>query len=157
MKRSLILILLIIPVLCLSASFNAQASIQYDFFFPQQAHLANARFDFLWGNEEGISAGMIGTLGYGFEHFTDYGANALVYGPSISLGPEIRYAFQNGIHLGTSARAVVVYALFPTILRGEVDLDVGYRINGRLSIGLGAGFLFPEKCASVHALVGVRL
>ena len=91
--RVSLLVLLIVPLACAYASFNGQISVQYDFFFPQQSHLASPRFDCLWGNENGFSFGFITTLGYGIEHYTTGGSNALVYGPSFSLGPEIQLSF----------------------------------------------------------------
>ena len=155
-KKGIAILLALLLACSASASFNAQASVQYDCFLPQPSHLFSARFDCLWGNENGVNFGFVSTLGYGFEHYTQNGSNAMVYGPAISIGPEMQYRFLNGIELSASIKATVDYALFPTILRAEADLDIKYRIK-KLIAGIGAGFLFPEKEMALHAILGVCL
>ncbi len=141
----------------LFAAFQAQHSLSYDFFLPQTAHTLSYRADLLWGYEDGFSGGLAISLGWGLEHFTDYGSNALIYGPSLSLGPVVQYSFDNGLVLTASASAFAAYALYPEILRGEFQVDVRYRFTEKLYAGLGAGVLFPQWNANLQVLIGVRL
>ncbi len=157
LKVGVLLALLFIPLIGAFASFNGQISAQYDFFFPQQSHLMSSRFDCLWGDDNGFSFGFVATLGYGFEHYTTGDSNAYVYGPSFSLGPEIRFPLAGKLMVNTSVRALADYALYPTILRAEAEMDLCYKVTEKLVVGLGGGFLFPEFCACIHAKCGVML
>ena len=158
MRRKAIFVIVVLSMaLPLFATFQIQHSLSYDFFLPQTAHTVCYRADYLVGDPEGFSAGMTLSLGYGVEHFTDYGSNALIYGPSLGMGLVAQYSFDNGLMLTASASALAAYALYPEILRGEFQVDVRYRLTEKLYAGLGAGILFPQWNSDIQALIGVSL
>ena len=158
MKRKAVLIILfaLIAVPAIVA-MNLQAGVQYDFFFPQYSHNFTTRFDLLWSNNNKFFYGATTTLGYGFEIYKKDGSNAAIYGYSFSVGPEIRYSVSSDVTLGLCVKALVAYALYPVILRGEADIDVIFELDRSFYLCLGSGFLFPEKCALAHILFEVDL
>ena len=158
MKRiTLLLVLLVVLFVPAVAAMDIQAGVQYDFFFPQYSHNFTTRFDLLWSSNNKFFYGATTTLGYGFEIYTNGGSNAVVYGYSFSVGPEIRYSVSSDMTLGLCAKVLAAYALYPVILRGEADFDVIIELNRSFYFGLGAGYLFPERCALTHILFEVDL
>ncbi len=156
-KKGVLLLIVIVLSMPLYASFQIGQSITYDFFLPQQAHVASLRTDFLWGGDEGLSGGMMLSLGWGLEHFTDYGSNALVYGPSLVTGPVVQFGFQSGLSFTAAAYVRATYALYPEVVRGGLLIDARYQFGERIFAGLGAGVLFPQWNANVQALFGVKV
>jgi hypothetical protein len=151
------IVILTVFLLPVCAVFRGQLSVGYDLSFPQTAHLADFSFDCLWGREHGLSGGFVLTLGYGFEHFTRFESNALVYGPELVLGPEIQYAFPGNLSCFLSAEVIACYPLYPQVLRGRVSAGVRLYFGDGFFAGIGTGVLFPQCNAHARLECGVRL
>ena len=156
-KTAVFFVVLAVLILPASAAFRGQVSGGYDFSFPQTAHIADFSFDCLWGGDAGISAGFVLTLGYGFEHFTRFDSNAIVYGPELVLGPEIQYVFPGNLGCFLSAEVIACYPLYPEVLRGRATAGVRWYSEGSFFAGIGAGVLFPQWNAHARLECGVRL
>ena len=151
------IVILTVFLLPVCAVFRGQLSVGYDLSFPQTAHIADFSFDCLWGKEHGLSGGFVLTLGYGFEHFTRFGSNAIVYGPELVLGPEIQYAFPGNLSCFLSVEVIACYPLYPEVLRGRATAGVRWNPEGSFFAGIGAGVLFPQWNAHARLECGVRL
>ena len=151
------LLLLLVVLFSSFSAFRGELSAEYSYHLPQNSHIADIRFDALWGNTDSISYGIITSLGYGIEHFTRFGSNALIAGPEISLGPEIRISINERLATHASVQLYAAYPLYPTVLRAKAAADVCFLFSERMFAGLGAGVLYPDWCASFSLTCGVKL
>ncbi|MBP5163405.1 MAG: hypothetical protein ILP16_10590 [Spirochaetales bacterium] len=159
MSRKIVISIFILLMVMFPASsaFKGHLSAEYSYYFPQNAHVADARFDALWGSHDDVSAGVMVSMGYGVEHFTRFGSNALITGPEISLGPEISFRINESLSAIVSVQICGAYPLYPTVLRAKADADIRLSLSESLYAGLGAGVLYPDWCASVSLSCGVLL
>ena len=130
-------------------------SISYELFFPEFSHVLYYRFDCLNSDDEGFSFGITASAGYGINHFTQFGSNALVYGPELSLGALVQYGFSSGVKAEVSLGAVASYPLYPQVIRGLLSLDVLFPVGSGSFLGVGAGLTFPQWGASGRVFWGI--
>ena len=156
-KTVISLILLLMVLFTASCAFIGELGATYSYFIPQNAHIADVRFDALWGDSDGVSAGIITSLGYGIEHFIRFGSNALIAGPGISVGPEVKVCINEMVSALASVQLYGAYPLYPTVLRAKASAEMRLSLIGSLFAGIGAGVLYPEWCASLSLVCGVRL
>ena len=157
-RKAFVSLLLLLVVLFSSFSaFRGELGAEYSYYLPQNSHIADIRFDALWGNPDGVSGGIITSLGYGIEHFTQFGSNALITGPEISVGPEIRIRINESLAAHASVQLYAAYPLYPTVLRAKAAADVCLSLSERLFVGLGAGVVYPDWGASFSLTCGVTL
>ena len=114
------MILLVFVLIMPAAAAVFRHSISYDLFFPEFSHILDYRFDCLNSDDEGFSFGITASAGYGINHFTQFGSNALVYGPELSLGVLVQYGFTSGVKVDASISAIASYPLYPQVVRGIV-------------------------------------
>lgn len=166
MKRLLCSLVVLFVLFSAFASYRTELGVEYTYSLSDNAHLGSLRTDFIW-SEGGLDYGALLTVGYGVQHYREGGSSALIYGPGITAGPQVRYDF-GSFETSLDVRAAVAYALFPVILRGEADFDVLYKVTSGLKISLGYGYFFDiaedtyrgdynAKASSVHVVFGVIL
>lgn len=156
-KPVLSIVLLSVMLFPLCAAAKSSHSFESDAFFPQNACSAGYRFDCLWEGNDTVSYGFMLSAGYGIEHFTRFGSNALICGPYLETGPEIGIACGNGITWHVYVSAVASYPLYPDILRGAAGADIRFALGGSFFAGLGAGVLFPAWNARIRVILGAGL
>ncbi len=163
MKRLWVLFVVFVFGFC---AFGAALGLEYGYSFQDNANLVSFRSDFLYGSGSFKYGGLV-SLGYGVQYYSQGGSSALIYGPSFSVGPEVRVLFDS-FEVCADLRVSAAYALYPVILRGEADLDLLFNLGSSWKVGVGYGYLFDlDKStyygsysglsSSVHALVGVVL
>lgn len=155
MRKTILLILMALVMLLPATAAVFRHSIAYNLYFPESSHVFEYRFDCLSGDEDGFSLGFSGSLGYGINHFTQYGSNALVYGPGLSLGVLAQYGFSSGVRADAFLGALASYSLYPQVLRGLFCLDVLFPVGTSSFLGVGAGVTFPQWGVSGRVFWGV--
>ena len=156
MLRKTVLLILLVSILIMPAAAAAfRHSISYNLFVPEFSHILDYRFDCLNSDDKGFSFGVTASAGYGINHFTQFGSNALVYGPELSLGALFQYGFNSGVKVDASIGAIAAYPLYPQVVRGLFSLDVLFPVGTGSFIGVGAGFTFPQWEALGRVFWGV--
>ena len=118
----------------------------YWFAAPSLAHDFSARADLRFRIGEGVGLGPMLQAGYSLCHYTDGGSDALVYGPSLSLGVGADWAICDRLEITASADCHIVYALYPTIMRAGVRIGTVHHVSGRFFISPEITLLFaPDK------------
>ena len=155
MRKKVFLILLAFVLILPATAAAFRHSISYDLFFPEFSHILDYRFDCLNSDAEGFSFGVTASAGYGINHFTQFGSNALVYGPELSVGMLFQYGFHSGVKLDASIGAIAAYPLYPQVIRGLLSLDVLFPVGTGSFLGVGAGLTFPQWGASCRVFWGI--
>ena len=144
MKKLLTVFIILLTVFNVFASVNL--NINYRLYYPRLANVFSYRANFLTG--ESFKFGLTASLGYSFAKFTENGSQALIYGPSFSLGPVVSFPLVKDlpekIRLALSVCASGNYAHFPVIFRGEAAIEGTYRLTEKLFTGLSFSYMFPD-------------
>ena len=147
-KRRTVLLALLVCTLCSSL---AAKNFEYDVsfctnFIPQcNAYNFTLENDFLFLNDSIVRFGPTLQLGWGLERLNRYGSKAFVYGYSLCTGMKVQFKIIENLYIDTDAKVSIIYAMFPTVLWGEIDTGLSYYITNLIFVRVMTGVLIGKN------------